>query len=89
LVRRLAADRSVPRGVRIRLYALLVYLVSPIDLIPDVVPVIGFLDDAVVVAVILRSVVHRAGAETVRRHWPGTEEGLATLSRIAGLPVPS
>jgi uncharacterized membrane protein YkvA (DUF1232 family) len=86
LLRRIAADRTVPAGVRVRLYALFVYLASPIDLIPDFVPVIGYADDAVIVAAVLRSVVRRAGADTIRRHWPGTEDGLATLSRIAGLP---
>jgi uncharacterized membrane protein YkvA (DUF1232 family) len=89
LLRRIASDRTVPAGVRVRLFALFVYLASPIDLIPDVVPVIGYADDAVIVAAVLRSVVRRAGAETIRRHWPGTEEGLATLSRLAGLPPAS
>jgi uncharacterized membrane protein YkvA (DUF1232 family) len=89
LLRRIAADRTVPTEVRIRLYALFVYLASPIDLIPDFIPVIGYADDAVIVAAVLRSVVRRAGAETIRRHWPGTDEGLATLSRIARLPSPS
>jgi uncharacterized membrane protein YkvA (DUF1232 family) len=86
LLRRIGADRTVPKGVRLRLYLLFVYLASPIDLIPDFLPVIGYADDAVIVAAVLRSVVRRAGTDTIRRHWPGTEEGLATLSRIAGLP---
>jgi uncharacterized membrane protein YkvA (DUF1232 family) len=86
LLRRIGADRTVPKGVRLRLYLLFVYLASPIDLIPDFLPVIGYADDAVIVAAVLRSVVRRAGSDTIRRHWPGTEEGLATLSRIAGLP---
>lgn len=86
LLRRIGADRTVPRAVRLRLYLLFVYLASPIDLIPDFLPVIGYADDAVIVAAVLRSVVRRAGTDTIRRHWPGTEEGLATLSRIAGLP---
>ena len=86
LLRCIGADRTVPRAVRLRLYLLFVYLASPIDLIPDFLPVIGYADDAVIVAAVLRSVVRRAGTDTIRRHWPGTEEGLATLSRIAGLP---
>src|SRR6266550_870077 len=85
LLPRLAADASLPRGVRVRLVLLLAYLASPIDLVPDFIPVIGYADDAIIVAAVLRSVVRRAGADTIRRHWPGTEEGLATLSRIAGL----
>ena len=89
LLRRLAADRTLPRGVRLRLYGLFVYLASPIDLIPDFLPVIGYADDAVLVAAVLRSVVRRAGPEAVRRHWPGSDEGLATLNRIARLSAPS
>ena len=86
LVRRLAADRSVARGVRFRLWFLLGYLVFPIDLIPDVVPVIGFADDALVTSLVLRSVVRRAGAGAVRAHWPGTPDGLDALGRLCRLP---
>ncbi len=85
LVRRLAADRSLPRGVRVRLWALLGYLLSPIDLVPDVVPVIGYADDVVVVVWALRSVVRRAGVEAVRRHWPGTPAGLDVVLRLTGV----
>jgi len=84
LVRRLVADPTVPRGVRVRLALLLAYLVSPIDLIPDFVPVLGHADDVVVVALVLRSVLRRSGPEALRRHWPGSPEGLAVLLQIAG-----
>jgi uncharacterized membrane protein YkvA (DUF1232 family) len=86
LVRRLAADRALPRAVRIRLWLLLAYLVSPLDLVPDFIPVIGYADDVVVVAWALRSVVRRAGREALIRHWPGEPAGLAAVSRLAGLP---
>ncbi|HVN12431.1 MAG TPA: DUF1232 domain-containing protein [Kineosporiaceae bacterium] len=86
LFRRLAADRALPLGVRVRLVLLLVYLASPIDLVPDVVPVLGYADDAIVVALVLRSVVRRAGPDALRQHWPGTEEGLAVLLHVAGMP---
>jgi uncharacterized membrane protein YkvA (DUF1232 family) len=85
LVRRLAADRSLPRGVRLRLWLLLGYLLSPIDLVPDVVPVLGYADDVVVVALALRSVVRAAGAPAVQRAWPGGPAGLAVVHRLAGL----
>ena len=84
LVRRLAADRSLPASVRIRLWLLLAYLLSPVDLVPDVLPVIGYADDAVVVAWVLRSVVRRAGDAALERHWPGTPAGLAVVRRLAG-----
>ncbi|MBB3663060.1 MULTISPECIES: YkvA family protein [Prauserella salsuginis group] len=85
LVRRLAADRDLPRGVRVRLWLLLVYLALPIDLVPDFVPVLGYADDAIVVTAVLRSVVRRAGIDVARRHWPGSDDGFAALRRVAGL----
>ena len=89
LIRRLLADRSVAVGVRVRLALLLFYLASPIDLVPDFIPVIGYADDVVIVALVLRSVISRAGADAVRRHWPGTPEGLAVMLRLAGLATPA
>ncbi|MDX6701586.1 MAG: hypothetical protein QOF26_1812 [Baekduia sp.] len=87
VVRRLAADPALPRGVRIRLWLLLAYLALPFDLIPDVIPVLGYADDAILVALVLRTVVRRAGAGAVRARWPGTEDGLAALGRLTGLPL--
>jgi uncharacterized membrane protein YkvA (DUF1232 family) len=88
LVRRLAADRSLPRGVRIRLGLLLAYLALPIDVIPDFIPVLGFADDAIIVTAVLRGVVRRAGLEAVRAHWPGTDDGFAALARLTGIDRP-
>ncbi|MDR6592777.1 YkvA family protein [Saccharothrix longispora] len=85
LVRRLAADRDLPRGVRVRVALLLVYLASPIDLVPDFIPVLGYADDAIVVAAVLRGVARRAGLDAVRGHWPGSEDGFAALTRLTGL----
>jgi uncharacterized membrane protein YkvA (DUF1232 family) len=85
LVRRLAADQTLPRGVRIRLGLLLAYLAFPIDLIPDVIPLLGYADDAIIITAVLRSVVSRAGLDAVRAHWPGTDDGFAALTRLTGL----
>jgi uncharacterized membrane protein YkvA (DUF1232 family) len=85
LIRRLAADPALPRAVRFRLGALLVYLASPVDLIPDFIPVLGYADDAIIVTAVLRSVVRRAGADAVRAQWPGTDDGFAALARLTGL----
>lgn len=85
LLRRLAADPTLPRGVRTRLGLLAVYLAIPFDLIPDFIPVVGYADDAIIVTAVLRSVVRRAGIEPVRRHWPGTDDGFAALVRLTGL----
>lgn len=84
LLRRLVADPTVPRGVRLRLILLLAYLLAPIDLVPDFIPVLGHADDAVVVAIALRSAIRRAGPDALARHWPGTPEGLTVLTRLAG-----
>lgn len=86
VVRRLAADRTVSRGVRIRLFLLLGYLLMPFDPVPDFLPVVGYADDVIVLALVLRSVVRSAGPDALRRHWPGTEAGLAVVERLAGLP---
>jgi uncharacterized membrane protein YkvA (DUF1232 family) len=85
LLRRLVTDPTLPRGVRIRLGLLLAYLAFPIDLIPDLIPVVGYADDAILTVVVLRSVVRRAGIEPVRRHWPGSQDGLTALQRLTGI----
>ncbi|KHO20425.1 hypothetical protein QQ44_28380 [Mycolicibacterium setense] len=85
LIPRLAKDRSLPRAVRVRLALLVVYLALPIDLIPDFIPVLGYADDAIIVTLVLRSVVHRAGLDAVRAHWPGSDDGFDALVRLAGL----
>jgi uncharacterized membrane protein YkvA (DUF1232 family) len=85
LLRRLACDRAVPLAARVRLWLLLGYLAMPIDLVPDFVPVLGYADDAIVISLVLRSVVRRAGGPVIHRHWPGTDDGLAALGRLTGL----
>jgi uncharacterized membrane protein YkvA (DUF1232 family) len=84
LIKRLAGDRSLPRGVRVRLLLLLAYLALPFDLVPDFIPVLGYADDAVVVLVVLRSVARAAGPQALQRHWPGTPDGLAAVRRLIG-----
>ena len=85
LLRALAADPDVPPGVRRRLGLLFVYLALPIDLIPDIVPVLGYADDVVVVALVLRSVVRAAGPQAIDAHWSGTPSGLALVHALAGV----
>jgi uncharacterized membrane protein YkvA (DUF1232 family) len=82
LVGRLARDPALPRGARVRLWVLLAYLAMPFDLIPDFIPVLGYADDAIIVGLVLRSVVRQAGPASVRRHWPGTEDGLRAVARL-------
>lgn len=89
LISRLARDTGLPYGVRVRLWLLLAYLALPIDLVPDLIPVLGYADDVIVVALVLRSVVRRAGPGALERHWPGTPDGLAAVRRLARLPATS
>jgi uncharacterized membrane protein YkvA (DUF1232 family) len=86
LVHRLARDPDLGRGGRIRLLLLLGYLAIPIDLVPDFIPILGYADDAVVIGIILRSVIRRAGPEIVRHHWPGSDEGLTLLAQLCRIP---
>lgn len=85
LVRRLSADHAIPRATRGWLWALLIYLASPIDLIPDFIPVIGYADDAIITSFVLRHVIARAGASKLDEHWPGSADGLSTLTRLLRL----
>ncbi len=57
----------------------------PIDLIPDFIAILGYADAAIIVTMTLRSVARRTGTDELRRHWPGTENGLAALCRLTGL----
>jgi uncharacterized membrane protein YkvA (DUF1232 family) len=84
LIRNLLGDRGVPLGARVALVVLLAWLISPIDLIPDFVPILGPLDDVVVAILVLRYVGRKVGPEELRRRWTGTPEGFALVSRLIG-----
>ena len=84
LVRDLLGDRSVPASVRLSLLFLLAWLVSPIDLIPEFVPVLGPLDDVVVAVIVLRYERRRLGEDDLRRRWRGTTDGFELLGSIMG-----
>ena len=86
LVRRLLGDPRVPRRSRLALIGLLGYLASPIDLVPDFVPVAGQLDDAIVLALVLRHVVRAGGDGVLREHWPGPARSLAVVLRLVQSP---
>jgi uncharacterized membrane protein YkvA (DUF1232 family) len=84
LFKDLLKDPRVPRGPKVVLAIGILWLVSPIDLLPEFLPVLGPLDDAVVAALVLRHLVHRAGAEVVREHWRGAPDTLELILRGAG-----
>jgi uncharacterized membrane protein YkvA (DUF1232 family) len=82
LSRALVADPATPRSAKIALGALAAYLVSPIDLVPDFLPVIGSLDDVIVAGLVLRWVGRRIGIPAIEAHWSGSPIGLAWLLRL-------
>ncbi|MEA2537690.1 MAG: hypothetical protein QOF11_1924 [Chloroflexota bacterium] len=88
LVRALLADGTTPRSVKAALVGLLFYLLSPFDLVPDFLPVIGSLDDLILSALVLRWAGRRVGLEGLRAHWSGSQEGFALLLRLLGVPAP-
>ena len=83
----IAQDGSMPFTVRLRIWLLLLYYAIPFDLVPDVIPVIGYADDAILTVWAIRSVVRRSGQNSLERHWPGSGDGLAVVRRLAGLPT--
>ena len=85
LVRGLLADSGTPTSIRVALTGLLLYLLSPIDLIPDFVPVIGSADDLIVAAVVLRWVGRRVGLDGLRARWTGDPAGFELLRRLLGI----
>ncbi len=84
LLRSVIRDRSAPIDVRLVLVGLLAWVLSPIDLIPEFIPVLGPLDDVVVAVVAMRYVRRRVGVDDLRRRWTGTDDGFALLLRVIG-----
>jgi uncharacterized membrane protein YkvA (DUF1232 family) len=83
LFRRLLGDAELAHSRKLMLADLIAYLAMPFDLVPDFIPVAGQLDDAILVAIVLRSVLRGGGPDLVRRHWPGPESSLNALLRLA------
>jgi uncharacterized membrane protein YkvA (DUF1232 family) len=84
LFKRLLADPRVPAKWKVASGFALVYLAFPFDLVPDFIPVAGQLDDAIVVALVLRGLLRSAGPRLMREHWPGPTALLVPLERFAG-----
>jgi uncharacterized membrane protein YkvA (DUF1232 family) len=84
LVSRLARDSRVPRRRKLLLLLLVGYLALPFDLVPDFIPVAGQLDDAIIVALVLRSFIRSGGQDLIRELWPGPDQSLALILRLAG-----
>jgi uncharacterized membrane protein YkvA (DUF1232 family) len=84
LVTRLAREPRVPRHRKLLLLALVGYLALPFDLVPDFIPIAGQLDDAIIVALVLRRFIKSGGEPLIRELWPGPEQSLAVILRLAG-----
>lgn len=83
----LVRDARVPRRAKLVLVLAGAWIASPIDPVPEFIPVVGALDDAIVAAFALRHVIRRAGREVVEAHWrgePATLERILRLARAGG-----
>lgn len=83
LVGRLALDPVLPRAAKIAIAAAVVYLASPIDLVPDFIPVLGYLDDALLAALLVDGILNHVDRRLVLKYWPGSPESLDRLARAA------
>jgi uncharacterized membrane protein YkvA (DUF1232 family) len=85
LIARLVIDPLLPRAAKVALAAAAVYLASPIDLIPDVIPFVGYLDDLLLAAVLLDGILNYVDRRLVLKYWPGSVTSLEQLARAARL----
>jgi uncharacterized membrane protein YkvA (DUF1232 family) len=85
LLGRLLKDARVPTAEKALFLAAIVYVISPIDLIPDLFPFIGQVDDLYVVALTLLRLVNRSDATVVRQHWSGGGDIVSLADSIAGI----
>ncbi len=83
MLKRLLGDQRVPRRRKLVLLALVGYLAMPLDLIPDFIPVAGQLDDVIIAALALRYALRSGGPDLLRKHWPGPEQSLSAVLRVA------
>jgi uncharacterized membrane protein YkvA (DUF1232 family) len=83
LMARLVGDPVLPRAAKIALAAAALYLVSPLDLLPDFIPFVGYLDDALLVSVIVDGILNHVDRALVLKYWPGTVASLDKLSRAS------
>jgi uncharacterized membrane protein YkvA (DUF1232 family) len=85
LVGRLLADPRVPRRAKITLGLAAAYTVSPIDLIPEIIPVLGWADDVLIIMFAIDSLIDRAGPEVVEEHWDGPGDILGLVREVVGV----
>ena len=86
LFRHLLKDPRLPRRNKLALLGVVAYLALPIDLVPDFIPIAGYLDDAIIVVLVLRHLLRGAKTELIKEHWNGSPESLALILRLTGHP---
>jgi uncharacterized membrane protein YkvA (DUF1232 family) len=84
LLSRLVKDPRVPRRSKLVLLAAVGYVISPIDILPEFIPVAGILDDLFLVAFALNHLIERAGEEIVVEHWDGPQDILEMVRSTLG-----
>lgn len=85
LLGRLLRDARVPTAEKALFVAAIVYVISPLDFIPDVFPFIGQVDDLYLVALTLLRLVNRTDEAVIRQHWTGGGDIVGLADSIAGL----
>ena len=85
LVGRLLKDPRVPRRAKVMLGFAAAYVASPIDLIPEFIPVIGWADDLLILIYALDSLIERAGKDVVEEHWDGPGDLLGLIRDVMGM----
>ncbi len=85
LVVRLLQDPRVPRRAKITLGLAAAYVASPIDFIPEVIPVVGWADDVIIVMFAIDALIERAGEEVVEEHWDGPGDLLSLVRDVVAL----
>jgi uncharacterized membrane protein YkvA (DUF1232 family) len=83
LIAKLVTDPTLPRAAKIALAAVMVYLASPLDLVPDFIPLLGYLDDLMLAAVLVDGLLNYVDRALVLKYWPGTTESLERIARAA------
>lgn len=84
LLVRLVRDPRVPRKSKLLVGGLVAYVASPIDLIPDAIPVIGLADDVLLAVYAVNHLIEAAGEEIVVEHWDGPRDILELVESILG-----
>jgi uncharacterized membrane protein YkvA (DUF1232 family) len=87
LLYRLLRDKRVPRKRRLAMTVVGVYVASPIDIVPDFIPVLGSVDDLLVLAFAIDYLLRASPQEAVEEHWDGSQDGLELVRGIAAWGV--